>query len=81
MNTGWIGPYGSGEVVTLSHGWRDSGGFTIRAKTKDTDNLWGPWNEFEVTITKNRAVYSNTLLLKLLEQFPLIDRLLSLVRV
>ena len=76
MNTGWVGPYSSGEVVTLSHSWRDSGGFTIRAKAKDTNNLWGSWNEFEVSITKNRAAYSNMLLLRLLEQFPIIQKIL-----
>ena len=70
MNSGWVGPYGSGEVATVSHGWQNSGDFTIRAKVKDTDNLWGPWGEFSVNMKVRNRAYSNTLLLRLLEQFP-----------
>ena len=48
----WIGPYASGETVTLSHkwDWMSSPPWTIRVKAKDTDNLWGPWGELTVTM-------------------------------
>jgi len=75
MYTGWQGPYASGEEITFSHSWRKSGGFTIRAKVKDTDNLWGPWGTFDVTIPRDKAT-DNILLLKLLEQFPLLKQIL-----
>ena len=76
MNTGWAGPYGSGEVVTLSHAWRDSGGFTIRAKAKDTDNLWGPWSEFSVNMKARNRVTQRPFF-NSLEQYPILYQLLQ----
>ncbi len=65
----WIGPYESGEEVTTSHTWSVRGTYTIQARAKDTENLWGPWGELEVTMPKNK-IATNSLLLKLLETFP-----------
>jgi outer membrane protein assembly factor BamB len=48
--TDWLGPYNSGEPVTLSHSWSEKGNYTIRARAKDTDNRWGPWGQLEVTM-------------------------------
>jgi outer membrane protein assembly factor BamB len=36
----WFGPYAGGEEVTVSHKWSKMGIYTIRARAKDTDNLW-----------------------------------------
>ena len=66
---GWIGPYDSGEVITRSHTWSDQGTYTIKARAKDSDNLWGPWGELEVTMPRNKAT-SSSLFLRLLERFP-----------
>jgi outer membrane protein assembly factor BamB len=48
--TDWLGPYDSGASITLNHSWSDKGTYTIKARAKDTDNLWGPWGELEVTM-------------------------------
>jgi hypothetical protein len=37
-NTGWIGPYDSGEEVILSHEWAEDGLYNIKAKCQDD---WG----------------------------------------
>lgn len=37
-NTGWFGPFESGEEVNLSLSWSQNGSYTIRAKSKD---CWG----------------------------------------
>jgi hypothetical protein len=68
--TSWIGPYHSGEEVKISHKWYYPGTYHIIARAKDTDNLWGPWGELTVTMTKDKAINFNSLLLKLLGQFP-----------
>ena len=70
-----MGPYNSGDVAIFSHTWSTKGTYTIKARAKDTDNLWGPWNEFEVSITKNRAT-SNVLFYRLLDHFPLLEKVL-----
>ena len=59
----WIGPYSSGEIVTLSHSWNEKGTYVIEARAKNTENLWGPWGELEVT----RPYYSYQ------PQFPFIQ--------
>ena len=67
--TGWIGPHSSGEVVSLNHSWKYEDTYTIRARAKDTDNLWGPWGELEVTMPKNKP-FNFPLISWLLERFP-----------
>jgi outer membrane protein assembly factor BamB len=74
----WFGPFSSGEEVTLSHAWYLQGTYTIKARAKDTDNLWGPWGELEVTMPKNKAT-SNMLLLRILERFPLLQKIFLLI--
>ncbi len=75
----WVGPCGSGEEITASHSWYYEGNYTIKARAKDTENLWGPWSEYEVTIPRNR-VYYNSLFLRFLDVFPLLERLFSFIK-
>jgi len=50
----WIGPYNSGEVVTISHKWTEQKTYEIKAKTKDINNGESTWSEpFEIIIIKN----------------------------
>jgi outer membrane protein assembly factor BamB len=67
--TKWNGTYESGETVTFNHEWSTSGKTTIRARAKDTDNLWGTWSEFKVNILKTRASSYHWFEL-LFERFP-----------
>ncbi len=48
--TDWIGPYDSGESILMNHSWSEKGDYTIRARAKDIQNLWGPWSELDVTM-------------------------------
>ena len=66
----WFGPYESGEEVIISHTWDEQNTYTIKARAKDTNNLWGPWGELEVTMPVNQHSYSFPLLQRLLERFP-----------
>ena len=74
----WFGPYGSGEEVKASHTWPNQGTYTIRARAKDTDNLWGPWGELVVTMPRNRATTSS-LYLWFLERYSILERFLTLL--
>ncbi|UCF50635.1 MAG: S8 family serine peptidase [Thermoplasmatales archaeon] len=42
-NSGWIGPYLSGEEVTVSHLWESEGDYEILAKSKD-ESYESPWS-------------------------------------
>jgi len=74
--TDWTGPYISGQNVTVNHTWNIKGAYTIKARAKDTDNLWGPWGTFEVKIAKNK-IATNSILLRFLERFPILQKLLN----
>jgi len=49
----WIGPYESGEELTISHTWAEQGVFTIRAKAKDIYDAESDWGTLEVTMPVN----------------------------
>jgi outer membrane protein assembly factor BamB len=72
----WSGPYKSGEEIAKSHSWYYEGNYTIKARAKDSENLWGPWSEHEISIPRTRASSYQWLL----ERFPLLERLLGWVR-
>ena len=70
--TNWLGPYPSGEPITLSKRWRLTGKHIIRVQAKDTDGNYGSWSEFNMNIKSRNRAYSNTLILRFLEQFPVL---------
>ncbi|PNX53695.1 MAG: hypothetical protein BV458_03065 [Thermoplasmata archaeon M9B2D] len=53
-NSGWLGPYSSGQTVTASHTWTVLGVYEIKVRARD---IWGAssdWSDpLEVTITDN----------------------------
>jgi outer membrane protein assembly factor BamB len=48
--TDWLGPFNSGESIMMNHSWVNKGTYNIKARARDTDNLWGPWGELEITM-------------------------------
>jgi len=77
-STGWIGQYTSGETVTLSHTWTSSDCYPIVARAKDTNDLIGPWGVLEINKAKNKATNNFGLFFRFLEQFPMLNKLLTL---
>ncbi len=51
--TDWLGPYNSGQPITISHVWDDPGTYTIQAKAKDTYGAEGNWGTYLVTMINN----------------------------
>jgi len=83
-NTGWIGPYSSGEEIEVGHAWGESGSYTIKARAKDICGDKSDWGTFEISMSKNK-VYINSfffqLMQRLLERFPMLKQILSLLSV
>ena len=75
-NTGWIGPYSSGEEVTESHSWSSQGAYTISAKAKDTDENEGLSGIFTINIPRNKYVFSN-FISRYIERLPILLPLLQ----
>jgi len=83
-NTGWIGPYSSGEEIEVGHAWGESGSYTINARAKDIYGTKSDWGTFKISISKNK-VYINSfffqLMQRLLERFPMLKQILPLLSV
>ncbi|MDH7507233.1 MAG: PQQ-binding-like beta-propeller repeat protein [Candidatus Thermoplasmatota archaeon] len=78
--TDWTGPYTSGQTLAVNHTWNIMGTYTIKARCKDTENLWGPWGTLAVTMPRNK-VLDNSLFFKFLERFPILRKLLSFLSI
>jgi outer membrane protein assembly factor BamB len=77
-NTGWKGPYSSGLPKTFNHKWTNEGTYTIKCKAKDPYDDESSYGELTVRMPRDKAV-SSSLLLRFLERYPLLNRLLNLV--
>jgi len=43
-NSGWLGPYTSGDVVTASHIWSKRGSFSVKVKARDIHGHQSEWS-------------------------------------
>ena len=54
-NSGWLGPYSSGQAVATQKAWNTAGTYTVRARAKDIHGVVGPWSTaLVVTILVDR---------------------------
>ena len=65
----WIGPYDSGEEVSVSHTWEEQGDYTIRAKAKDIYDFYSDWGYLEITMPVNQQ-NSHLLIQRIINRFP-----------
>jgi hypothetical protein len=72
-NSGWLGPYISGNICKASHQWDLEGSYSIVVKAKDEydESVWS--DPLSITMPKNKAF--NTYFLRFLEKLPNIFRL------
>jgi len=77
--TDWIGPFASGQIVTINHTWNSKGSsYIIKSRAKDIENLTSPWSEYSVSTPRNKATIGS-LFMRILEKFPLLKRLFVLI--
>jgi len=53
INSGWIGPYASGETANIKHIWTVEGTYQIKVKAKDTFNAESDWSDPLTVIVDN----------------------------
>jgi len=74
--------HASGEEVKLNHTFLEIQVYLVGAKAIDTYNYESEWGHLEVTIPKNKPFFHNFPLLNwLLERFPLLQRLFTILEV
>lgn len=69
-NTGWIGPYLSGEAINLSYTWLGKGTYTIKCKARDSQGWESGWGTLQVTMPLSYEPPHFRFFNWLLEQFP-----------
>ncbi|KYK20649.1 hypothetical protein AYK25_08740 [Thermoplasmatales archaeon SM1-50] len=79
---GWLGPFKSGEIVTLEKTWLKKGNYTVRVKAKDTYGAKSDWTTLEVRMpvsyTPSIQWFLDQLLQRFLSAFPIFRYLLSM---
>ena len=56
-DSGWLGPYNSGEVCKTSHRWIIKGSYNVKVKARDMKGLESEWSEsLTVAIPKNKPI-------------------------
>ena len=62
-NSGWIGPYNSGEEITTSHKWEKRGDYSIKVKAKDEEGYESPWSDpLIISMPKNKLKITSFLI-------------------
>ena len=77
----WIGPYGSGQELTITHNWTKEGKYSIRVKAKDSQGAESAWKALEVRMPKN-TVNEISILMKILNRlvdiFPMLSSIFNI---
>ena len=76
-NSGWLGPYASGQSASASHVWTAEGGYSIKVKSKDSHGEESTWTTLSVTMPKHRFSGLFDGFLRLFESYPLLYRILQ----
>jgi len=76
-NSSWIGPFESGEEISLIHSWGEKGDYIIKAKAKDIYDSQSNWAvNYIFEVPKNKCILS-VRILQWLDNFPIFQNLLS----
>ncbi|MBN1861529.1 MAG: PKD domain-containing protein [Candidatus Thermoplasmatota archaeon] len=74
---GWIGPFKSGEKITLQKTWKEKGNYTVRVKAKDCYGAKSEWTMLAVTMPVSYDI--PRLWEGLLLRFPFLERLILFI--
>jgi len=75
----WDGPYDSGAQCQVSHKWTKNGTYSVKVKVKDVHGVESEWSEpLSISMPRNKASHF-TLFHSLLDQFPMLEKLFSLI--
>jgi hypothetical protein len=78
-DSGWKGPFPSGNICEASKKWDSKGTYYIKVKAKDTEDHESRWSDaLIVTISKSKNIV-NPLFQKFFEKYPLNLKLLKLM--
>jgi len=75
----WDGPYESGEEILKKFTYENDGTYLLKVKSKDIYDVESDWATLEITVPKNKKIYSFTPWIdQILERFPILKQLIFL---
>ena len=75
-DSGWIGPYESGEICEASYNWEKEGIYGVKVIAKDERNKLSEWSDpLEVSMPKSISIF-NPRLFRLIQRFPILEFLI-----
>ena len=77
-NSGWIGPFNSGEEAIGEHSWTRQGDFNVKVKAKNSNEVQSEWSD-PLSINMPRYKVSFTIFQKLFSYNPTISRLIQYI--
>jgi hypothetical protein len=82
-NSGWLGPYASGNSCEASHIWTTQGSYQIKVKAKDIHGVQSEWSD-PLTISMSRTKVKTLpdlaeWLQNMIEKFPRMEKLLDIL--
>jgi hypothetical protein len=75
----WIGPYVSGETVTLTHVWSAEEEITIKAKAKNALGATSDESKHVISVAKSKSKSILYFIEDFIAQFPLIQKLIAIL--
>jgi len=77
-NSGWLGPYSTGQPCNVEHSWDEKGNYQIKVKSRDRCYAESPWSDpLIVTMPKNKVINLNVFLQILFQRFPFFEKILK----
>ena len=74
------GVHASGESYVIDKSFEEEGDYWIRVRVQDEQHAWSDWEQVNIKIQKNKAIYRSSLLI-FLEQYPLLKMLFQLLKI
>jgi hypothetical protein len=79
-NSGWKGPYPSGQTVSQSKTWNSRGTFSVRVQAKDTDDHKSKWSDplnLQMPSYKLMNMVVSSILIRLTKKLPIINEFIT----
>ncbi|UCB58425.1 MAG: PKD domain-containing protein, partial [Thermoplasmatales archaeon] len=76
-NSGWLGPYMSGDECNTSHNWSNKGEYEIKVRVKDVNGLISDWSNPLIVKMPRNKLYINSLIKNFLENHTIIYNLIQ----
>jgi hypothetical protein len=78
-NSGWVGPFNSGDTASAKHKWNIRGTYQVKVKAKNNDGIQSDWSDsLSISMPRNR-IFKFSFLEKISNIFPFLEDFLHIL--